>query len=161
MTYFLTFSFFLNPPSIAEVYTELCSLKLKKSTGPDDIPSYFVKLAAPFISPYLTYFIVTLFKLEIFPNSQKVVRVIPIFKKGSNNDHENFRPISILSDLSKFFEKVLFTKLLSFFTQNSVLQCTQYGFRKKHNTTQAVLDFITHTYDKYIQTIILVSQPLI
>ena len=38
-------SFFLNPPSIAEVYNEICSLKLKKSTGPDDIPSYFVKLA--------------------------------------------------------------------------------------------------------------------
>ena len=39
--------FFLNPPSIAEVYNEICSLKMKKSTGPDDIPSYFVKLAAP------------------------------------------------------------------------------------------------------------------
>ena len=60
-------SFFLNPPSIAKVYTEQCSLKLKKSTGPDDIPFYFIMLAAPFILPYLTYFIETSFKLGIFP----------------------------------------------------------------------------------------------
>ena len=65
-------------------------------------------------------------------------------KKGSNTAPENFRPISILPALSKIFEKVLSTKLLSFFTQNSVLQSTQYGFRKKHNTTQPVFDVITH-----------------
>ena len=121
---------------------------MKKSTGPDDIPSYFVKLAAPIIiSPYLTYFIETSFKLEIFPNSLKVAKVLPISKKGSNTIPENFRPISILPALSKIFEKVLSTKLLSFFTQNSVLQRTQYGFRKKHTTTQAVLDVITHIND--------------
>ena len=73
--------------------------------------------------------------------------MLPIFKKGSNTIPENFRPISILPALSNIFEKVLSTKLLSFFTQNSVLQSTQYGFRKKHTTTQAVLDVITHIYD--------------
>ena len=87
------------------------------------------------------------FKLGIFPNSLKVAKVLPIFKKSSNTIPKNFRPISILPALSKIFEKVLSTKLLSFFTQNSVLQSTQYGFRKKHNTTQAVLDVITHIYD--------------
>ena len=125
----------------------MCYLKLKKSTGPDEIPSYFVKLAAPIISPYVTYFIETSFKLGIFPNSLKVAKVLPLFKKGSNTIPENFRPISILPALSKTFEKVLSTKLLIFFTQNSVLQSTKYGFRKKHNTTQAVLDVITHIYD--------------
>ena len=119
----------------------------KNLQAPDDIPSYFVKLAAPLISPYLTYFIETSFKLGIFPYSLKVAKVLPIFKKGSNTIPENFRPISILPALSKIFEKVLSTKLLSFFTQNSVLQSTQYGFRKEHNTTQAVLDVITHIYD--------------
>ena len=73
--------------------------------------------------------------------------MLPIFKKGSNTIPENFRPISILPALSKIFEKVLSTKLLSFFNQNSVLQSTQYGFRKKHTTTQAVLDVIAHIYD--------------
>ena len=85
--------------------------------------------------------------LQIFPNSLKVAKVLPIFKKGSNTIPENFRPIFILPALSKIFEKVLSTKLLSFFTQNSVLQSTQYNFCKKHNTTQAVLDVITHIYD--------------
>ena len=121
--------------------------KVEKSTGPDDIPSYFVKLAAPIILPYLTYFIETSFKLGIFPNSLKVAKVLSIFEKGFNTIPENFRPISILPALSKIFEKVLSIKLLSFFTQNSVLQSTKYGFRKKHNTTQVVLDVITHVYN--------------
>ena len=60
---------------------------------------------------------------------------------------ENVRHISILPVLSKIFEKVLSTKLMSLFTQSSVLQCTKNGFREKHNTTQAVLDGITHIYD--------------
>ena len=80
-------------------------------------------------------------------NSLKVAKVLPIFKKGSNTIPKNFRPIPILPALSKIFEKILSTKLLSFFTQNSFLQSTPYGFRKKHNTTQAVLDVITHIYD--------------
>ena len=121
--------------------------KVEKSTGPDDIRSYFVKLAAPIILPYLTYFIETSFKLGIFSNSLKVAKVLPIFEKGFNTIPENFRPKSILPALSKIFEKVLSIKLLSFFTQNSVLQSTQYGFCKKHNTTQVVLDVITHVYD--------------
>ena len=53
-TYFVKnriFSFvFLNPSSVAEVYTELYSINLKKSTGPHNITSYFVKLAAPIFS---------------------------------------------------------------------------------------------------------------
>ena len=73
--------------------------------------------------------------------------MLPIFKKGFNTIPENFRPISTLHALTKIFEKILSTKLLSFFTQNSVLQSTQYGFRKKHNTTQAVLDVIALIYD--------------
>ena len=164
----LSSSFFLNPPSIAEVYDEICSLRLKNSTGPDDIPSYFVQLAAPIISPYLTYFIETSFKLRIFPNSLKVAKVLPIFKKGSKTIPENFRPISILPALSKIFEKVLSIKLFSFFTQNSVLRSTQYGFRKKHNTTQAVLDVIIHIYDNIslnnhssVLTLDLKKRPLI
>ena len=79
-------------------------------------------LAAPIISPYLTYFIETSLKLGIFPNSLKVARVLPIIEKGSKTAPENFRLISILPALSKIFE-VLSTKLLSFFTQKSVLQC--------------------------------------
>ena len=138
---------YLNPSSLEEVYAELCSLNLKKSTGPDDIPSYFVKLAAPILAPYLTYFIEMSFKLGVFSNSLKAARVVAVFKKGCKSTIENYRPISILPALSKVFEKVLSTKLLSFFNQNSVLQCAQYGFCKKHNTTHAVVDDVSHIYE--------------
>ena len=94
-------------------------IKFEKIYRLDDIPFYFVELAAPILSPYLTHFIEMSFKLEIL----KVARVIPTFKKGSNKAPENYRPISILPALSKIFEKVISTKLLNFFNQNSILQC--------------------------------------
>ena len=67
---------------------------------------------------------------------QEVSRTTHIEEGELRVTHEN----AILTNITS-------TKLLSFFTQNSVLHCTQYGFRKKHNTTQAVLDVITHIYD--------------
>ena len=150
-------SFFVSQSSIAEFYTEQCSPKLKKSTSPDDNPFYFVKLVAPFISPYLTCFIETSFKLGIFSNSLRVARVISIFKKGSNTAPKNFRPIFILPALSKIFEKVLTIKLFKFFTQSSVLQCTQIAFVKNIIELKPLL-LLLHTYTTtYIQTIILVS----
>ena len=87
------------------------------------------------------------FKSGVFPHSLKAAKVAPVFKKGCKYAIENYRPISDLPVLSKVFERVLSTKLLSFFNQNSVRQCIQYGFRKKHNTTHAVFHVITHIYD--------------
>ena len=49
--------------------------------------------------------------------------------------------------IAKAFEKILLTRLLSFFNQNLILQDTQFGFHKKHNTIYAVLDVITQLYD--------------
>ena len=88
-----------------------------------------------------------LFKLGIFSTCLKTAKVNPVYKKGPVTKTENYRPVSLLPTIAKVFEKILLTRLLSFFNQNSILRDTQYGFRKKHNTIHAVLDVITQLYD--------------
>ena len=140
-------SIFLHSCTLPEVFNILNSLKSNSASGPDGIPPYFVRTAAPVLTPYLTFFINLSFKLGIFPNSLKVAKVIPIHKHGSKSKVENYRPISLLSVISKVFEKALSNRILNFFDRNSVLHASQFGFRKNHNTTHATLDLLTEVYD--------------
>lgn len=59
----------------------------------------------------------------IFPDKLKLAEVTPVFKKGSTQDKDNYRPISVLSVFSKIFEKVMYKRLyayLEFFTHFSL-----------------------------------------
>ena len=53
-----------------------------------------------------------------FPSFLKLADVIPAFKKSSKNSKHNYRPISILKDISKVYERVLF-KQIGDFMENS------------------------------------------
>ena len=70
-------SLYLNPPTYVEVYGILNSLNIKTSTGPDDIPPYFIKTTASVLTPYLVFFISMSFKLGIFSTCLKTAKVIP------------------------------------------------------------------------------------
>ena len=79
----------------------------------------------------------------IFPSKLKIAKVIPIFKeKGDDFNFENYRPISLLSIISKIFERVVHDQLYSYFEENNLFYKHQYGFRKKHSTELAALELI-------------------
>ena len=61
------------------------------------------------------------FNTGIFPRSLKLARVMPIFKKGDQQDYNNYRPISVLSNISKLIEKLLYNRLYKFLNQNKCL----------------------------------------
>ena len=73
--------------------------KNKKSMGPDNMPAHLLKLALPYIVEPLTYKI--LCKTSVFPKILKTARVVPLPKNTDRSDPDNFRPISLLSALSK------------------------------------------------------------
>ena len=52
---------------------------------------------------------------------------------------KNYRPISILSNIGKIFDKVVCIRLTEYLEKNKILFNNQYGFRKFHNTTQALM----------------------
>ena len=54
-----------------------------------------------------------------FPDFMKVGKIIPIHKKGPKSQCGNYRPISLLSNLSKIFEKVIAEQLMVHMESNT------------------------------------------
>ena len=80
----------------------------------------------------------------IVPDEMKIARVIPLFKAGDRSIISNYRPVSILPILSKFLDRVIYNRLLSYLDRLKILCDNQYGFRKNHSTSFALVDL----YDK-------------
>jgi hypothetical protein len=81
-----------------------------------------------------------------FPSKLKQCRVVPIFKAGDQLECDNYRPISMLSSISKVLEKIVADKLVFHLTSNNLLYQHQYGFLPKRSTEHNlmyVLDYIT------------------
>ena len=68
--------------------------------------------------------------------------MIPIFKAGENKKIGNYRPVSLLTTVSKVFERVFFTRLSSFLITQKVLYELQFGFREGHATHMAVIKLL-------------------
>ena len=81
------------------------------------------------------------------PDRFKVAKVIPVFKSGDKQIFSNYRPISLLSSLSKLLEKVVARQVEGFLRVNNILYSHQYGFRKKHGTSHPVLHFLHNIYE--------------
>ena len=72
--------------------------------------------------------------LGIFPDARKIAKVKPLFKKGSKMDSSNYRPISLLLLLSKFFKRVVLDQTKDFLSLKKMFYDYQSGFRKNHST---------------------------
>ena len=82
------------------------------------------------------------------PEIFKSAKVVPIHKGGSVEDVNNYRPISVLPQLSKIFERVVFNQLNNFFVMSNLFQNSQYSFRKNKSTLQAIINNLDHIYKK-------------
>ena len=85
----------------------------------------------------------------------KISKVIPVYKKGDKDHVCNYRPISLLTSLSKLLEKIVYTRLLEFLNIH-IISNSQFGFRQKHSTSHAILTLIekvTKAIDKFQHTV--------
>ena len=75
----------------------------------------------------------------IFPESWKIGKIIPIYKKkGSKLDKKNYRPVSLLRSASKVLELIINQQVLRYFETNGLLSKTQHGFRPCRSTFSAL-----------------------
>ena len=78
----------------------------------------------------------------IFPDSFKISKITPLFKKGDVSLLSNYRPISLLPTISKIFERILYNQLYEYFNSNNLLAEQQYGFRTNHSTEYAAVKLV-------------------
>ena len=81
-------------------------------------------------------------KNEIFPDKLKVAKVLPVFKSKDPQYFVNYRPISLLPNFSKTFEKVVYNRFIEFIERLEILYYCQFGFRKNHSTALSLINLI-------------------
>ena len=79
------------------------------------------------------------FREGVFPRQLKSARVVPVYKEGTKTDVENYRPISLLSSISKIYEKLMHNRVIKFLDENESLHDMQYGFRPGRSCEHALL----------------------
>ena len=121
-----------------EVISIIDSLDINKGTGPYSIPGNILKALKANLCHPLTTIINMSFATGIYPDQLKIAKVIPIFKKGDKLLVTNYRPISLLSNINKIFEKLVYSRLYSFLEFHNCIYELQFGFRAKHSTQHAL-----------------------
>ena len=79
------------------------------------------------------------FNKGIFSDFQKAANVIPIHKKGQKPDFNNYRPISLLSNISKLYEKPMHIWLIDFLRKDKVLFSYKFDFQNNHSTNDVLI----------------------
>ncbi|PFX12227.1 putative RNA-directed DNA polymerase from transposon BS [Stylophora pistillata] len=115
----------------------LSTIKINKATGADGISPRLLKLAGPRIFSSLTKLINQCIVSGSWPTDWKTSIVSPIYKKGTETLKSNYRPVSVLSAVSKVAERVIFDQLYEF--SLDFLSGNLSGFLKGHSCTTALL----------------------
>ena len=115
-------------------------MNTSKSVGPHSIPTNILKPSCSVLSKLLVKLINFSLSEGTFSDLLKFANVIPVFKKVDNLDYNNYRPISLISNIGKLIEKIVHKRLYSFLEKNSLLFEQQYGFRNKLSTNHTLID---------------------
>ena len=121
-----------NLVSFDEIRREFLNLNNKKASREGDIPVNILEDAIDTYLSILTKFINSSIEQNEFPNELKLADVIPIYKKKDPLNKENYRPVSLLSHMSKVFERLLHKQIETFMSNK--LSNKLSGFRKNYKT---------------------------
>ena len=130
----------LKPVYPEEVGKIVRSLNNSNSTGLDNIDIGILKLILEDILPSLTRIINLSLNSSTFPDSWKKAKVIPLLKKGDPLDPKNYRPVALLSVMSKVLEKVIFMQVMDYLENHAILHPSHHGSRPKHSTCTAIIE---------------------
>ena len=133
-------TFHITPIDIETIYTEIFNLSTSKSSPKDSIPAKLIQENCEIFAHKIFIDFHRAIQDGSFPNNLKSADISPVFKKGDRSEKTNYRPVSILSPLSKIFERLLFTQINKYMdSKPSPYQC---GFRKNMGTQNCLLFLI-------------------
>ena len=133
---------YLSPTDEIEIYKLIAKLPNKSSSGYDSINNILLKQLNPVICRPLNKIFNKSLVEGIFPQEMKLAEIVPIYKSKDRLVCTNYRPVSLLPVVSKVLEKVVHKRLYNFLNANRLLYNSQYGFRTKHSTINAITEFV-------------------
>lgn len=132
-------SFVLLDTDIEETRRVLMNLKSDSAPGWDGITTKFLKLSHKLTVPIICHLANICFKQGKFPSALKQAIITPVHKGGDRGCVNNYRPISVLTSISKILEKLINSRLVNFLNKFNILSNSQFGFRQKLSTEDAIL----------------------
>lgn len=115
-------------------------LNVKKASGPDNIANRILKNLPLSTIKLLTMIFNACMMISYFPVKWKIGKIIPIAKSnGDPTNPKSYRPISLLSNIGKIFERLILERLQCFETLNKIFIPQQFGFRNEHSTVHQIL----------------------
>ena len=114
------------------------SLKLYAAAGMDQIPAKIIKENRDKLVKPITHMINTSISSGTFPEMYKKAVIRPIYKGGNVEDINNYRPVSLLSNVSKIIEKAVKEQLVSYLEEEKFFVESQLGFRRNKGTEDAI-----------------------
>ena len=124
-------------PSSSKVIRLIKALNVKKPSQKSDIPTKILKLNADIFGNFICENFNYCLKKGEFQCFVKHTDVIPVHEKEIKSDKVNYRPVGILPNLSKIYEKLMYQQLHEHF--NSILSPKQCGFRKGYSAQHCLM----------------------
>ena len=127
------------PTTVQDTQKMIGNFPSGKATGPDDINVRVLKLVPSVLCEPLTRLFDLSLEVGCFPSKWKIARVTPLHKDGARDNRDNYRPISVLSVLSKLLEKHVARSFMDYLLQNGLLYEMQSAFHQGHSTESALI----------------------
>jgi len=113
------------------VFKMLSKVKENKASGPDQLPSKILKIAAKPLSRCLTLIFNASLVSGTLPQDWCTANITPVFKKGERFKAANYRPVSLTCICSKLLEHIIVSQVMDHFDEYSILSDCQHGFRSR------------------------------
>ena len=133
-------SFEFSKVTVNELYNILVKLNVRKATGFDGIPSKFLRIGAAPLAALISDIVNMSISECTFPDILKYAEIASLFKRLDSLKKENYRPVSVLTALSKIFENVFNMQMSQYF--DLIFSNFLSGFRHKYSCQTTLVRMI-------------------
>ena len=140
--------------SVSDVRLKLSKLKANKASGPDGLNVNVMRVCLDLDLPLYKLFTQSV-HTGITPQEWRDANITPLFKKGSRSKANNYRPVSLTSQVVKLLERIFYENIMKTLKLNGTISCHQHGFQDGCSCVSQLLECIndwSFNYDNEIQT---------
>lgn len=141
-------SFYFLPTDVYELKEAISGVRTKNSSGVDGMSAKIYLNLPATVLDILAQAINISWESGIFSPCLRSAKVIPLYKGGDIDEPSNYRPISLLSTLSKIIEKLVKSRMTSFINVNNILNSSQFGFQEEKSTNDAMFRLLEDLYSR-------------